>query len=90
MTNRAIRPGTMSTGIKNPINEAMVIRPVGRKVFIRNEVELLSNTAVNPLSEIFSCLPVEKCQLFVNGSMDRSNFPSWRLSDFGSIVVNSS
>ena len=76
VTNRAIRPGTLSIGIKNPINEAIVMRPVGRKVFIRKGVELLSNTAVKPLREIFSFLCVEKCQLFSNGSMKRSNFPS--------------
>ena len=30
VTKRAILPGTISTGITNPMNEAMVGRPVGR------------------------------------------------------------
>ena len=34
VTSKAIRPGTMSGGIKNPINDATVNMPVGRKMFI--------------------------------------------------------
>ena len=90
VTNKAIRPGTMSTGIKNPMNEATVSRPVGRYVFMRNGVGLLFKIAVKPLSDIFSCLLVEKYQLLLSGFKFKSNFSSWRLSDTVSIVVMNS
>ena len=34
VTKRAILPGTISTGITNPMNEASVSNPVGRYVFM--------------------------------------------------------
>ena len=68
VTNKAIRPGTISAGIRNPTNDAIVSKPVGRKVFIRNGVMLLlSIMAVKPLREIFSCLLFEKYQLLIRG-----------------------
>ena len=33
VTNKAIRPGTMFTGIMNPMNEMMVNIPLGPNVF---------------------------------------------------------
>ena len=51
VTSNAVRPGIMSTGIRNPMNDVIVSKPVGRKVFKRNRLGFLSNIAVNPLRE---------------------------------------
>ena len=34
VTSNAIRPGTISTGITNPMKDMIVKRPVGKKVLV--------------------------------------------------------
>ena len=51
VTKRAIRPGTISTGIRNPMNEVRVRRYVGMKMLMRKGVRLLVMTKLKPLSE---------------------------------------
>ena len=79
VTSKAIRPGTISTGIKNPMNDAAVSRPVGRKVFKRNGLGLRSNIAVKPLREILLRLLEDMYQLFSSGFRNTSNFALLRL-----------
>ena len=85
VTSKAIRPGTISTGIKNPMNDAAVSRPVGRKVFKRNGFGLRSNIAVKPLREMFLRLLEDVYHFEFSGFRDTSNFALFLLSSL--IVV---
>ena len=85
VTNRAIRPGTISTGIKNPINEPRARKLVGRYVLVRYGVGLLFKVTVNPLSETLCWLLIEVYQLLLRGPSVMSNFSSW--SSYSSTVV---
>ena len=87
VTSKAIRPGTISTGIKNPMNDAAVSRPVGRKVFKRNGLGLRFNIAVNPLREIFLPLLKDEYHLYFSGFRDTSNFALFLLSS-SNVVKN--
>ena len=51
VTIRAILPGTISTGIRNPMKDMMVRRNVGRYVFMKNVLWLLWSMRVNPVWE---------------------------------------
>ena len=85
VTSKAIRPGTISTGIKNPMNDPAVSRPVGRKVFKRNGFGLRSNIAVKPLKEIFLRLLTDEYHFAFSGFSSTSNFALFELSSW--IVV---
>ena len=85
VTSKAILPGTISTGIKKPINDAAVSRPVGRKVFKRNGLGLRSNIAVKPLKEIFLRLLADVYHFDFSGFSITSNFALVLLSSL--IVV---
>ena len=51
VTSNAVRPGILSTGIRNPMKDVTVNKPVGRKMFKRKRLGFLSNIAVKPLRE---------------------------------------
>ena len=51
VTSKAIRPGTISTGITNPMKEITVSKPVGRYVLLKKGSECLFSTSLKPLVE---------------------------------------
>ena len=74
VTNRAMRPGTISTGMRKPMKLAIVKRKVGKYMFTKNRAGLLSRIMVNPLVEKVSFVSLlkyvplinfpQKCQIF--------------------------
>ena len=54
VTNKAIRPGTLSTGMRNAMNEMKVSNPVGKKTFTRKGVRYLANFILNPVKAYVS------------------------------------
>ena len=48
VTNNAMRPGTMSIGITNPIKDMIVSRPVGRYVLVKKGLGFLLRVIVKP------------------------------------------
>ena len=57
VTNRAIRPGTISTGMRNPMNEINVSIPVGKKTFKTKGPRALLKAILNPAKANVSLIP---------------------------------
>ena len=51
VTSNAMRPGTMSTGMTNPIKDMMVSRPLGKQVLVKKGFVFLLSDTVNPVTE---------------------------------------
>ena len=51
VTSKTILPGTLSTGIKNPMKDDRVRSAVGTYMFMKKGVGVLSKMRVNPLLE---------------------------------------
>ena len=51
VTSNAMRPGTMSTGMTNPMKDIMVSRPLGKKVLVKKGFVFLFSDTVNPVTE---------------------------------------
>ena len=89
VTNRAMRPGTISTGMRKPMKLAIVKRKVGRQMFTQNRAGLLSMMMVNPLVEKFSFVSLSKNVVAFNSSKVKSNCSCLALVPSTMVVLNS-